>query len=333
MICCVLGLGGVALAKDYIYVPTNNALQIIDCETDAVIHTILYPQPAYIYQDFYSDDGNMYYLNDWRNIYAFDVKANKFVARYPFFSDLNRVILIGSTISSDNKYFILSCQITKKRLNIPRLNVLPPQLVIYDIKKREIVKSFETPSIASMIITLRNDPNIVYVVGLDIYKVNIETGELTTAMGLLNPEEGQEPKNFLSIWNQTSPKDRGIFAGPYYTPTRMGFVFIDRNTGEISTVDADSMELMYSCTVSPDKKYLYGLMDEVFKFNMATGKKEKGVVLEYGTCYPLALTSDGKKLYCGPGGNSLEVFDTQTLKQLGVIHLQGDGAHICRISH
>ena len=332
MVCCVLGLGGMALAKDYLYIPTNNALQIVDCETDAVIHTIP-GYNAYIIHNFYSEDGSMYYMNDWRNIYAFDVKANKFVATYPFFSDLNRVTLMASTISSDSKYFILSCQITKKRLNIPRLNVLPPQMVIYDIKKREIVKSFETPTLTAMIITLRNDPNTVYAVGVDMYKINISTGEVTTAVGLLNPEEGQEPKNFLPLWNMTAPKDHGMFVGPYYTPTKMGYLVIDRNTGKISTVDADSVELLYSATISPDKKYIYSLMDEIYKTDLATGKMEKKELLEYGTCYSVALTSDGKKVYCGPGGNTLEVFDAQTLKRLGIIWLQGDGVQMTRISY
>jgi len=272
MVCCVLGLGGMALAKDYLYIPTNNALQIVDCETDAVIHTIP-GYNAYIYQQFFSEDGSMLYLNDWRNIYAFDIKANQFVATYPFFSDLNRVVLMGNAASVDGKYFILSCQITKKRLNIPRLNVLPPQMVIYDIKKREIVKSFETPSVLPMIITLRNDPNIVYAVGIDMYKINISTGEVTTAVGLLNPAEGEEPKNFLPIWNMISPGDHGLWSGPYYTPTKMGYLLVDRNTGEISTVDADSVELLYSSTVSPDKKYIYSVMDEIYKTDITTGKK------------------------------------------------------------
>jgi DNA-binding beta-propeller fold protein YncE len=333
MICCLLGLGSAALGKDFLYVPTQGGLQIIDCDTDAIIHSFPTYYSAYILDAFYSEDGKMYYLADWRNIYAIDIKTNKLTATYPFFSDLNRVVLTGCTISLDNKYFFISCSITKKRLNIPRLNVLPPQLVVYDIKKREIVKSIETPSCGTLLITLRNDPNTLYLVGMDVYKVNISTGEVTTVMGLTNPEKGEEPKNFLPIWNTTSPKDHGIVSGPFYTPTVMGYFLADRNTGKISTLKADSVEMLYSTVISPDKKYLYGIMDEVFKVDMATGKKEKQIELEYGTCYTIAITSDGKKVYAGPAGNTVTVLDAATLKQLGVIYLMADGIHITRFSH
>jgi DNA-binding beta-propeller fold protein YncE len=332
MVCCLLGFGGSALAKDYLYVATQNALQVIDCSTDAVIATVP-AYNAYIINNAYSEDGKTFYLNDWKNIYAIDVKTHKLVATYPFFSDLNRVIVGGFSVSTDNKYLLLSCDITKKRLNIPRLNVLPPQLVVYDMKKREVAKSIELPSYAALIVTLRNDPNTVFAVGLDIYKVNISTGEVTKAFGLLNPEEGQEPKNFLPIWNTTSPKDHGILTGPYYTPTKMGFLLIDRNEGKISTVDADSIELLYSTVLSPDKKYIYGVMDEVFKWDAATGKTEKKTELTEGTNYDITTTSDGKKVYVGPSGNSLTVLDANTLKELGVIYLHGDGAQMTRFTY
>jgi len=331
VVCCLLAVGGTALAKDYLYVATNNALQVVDCETDAVIKTV--PYNAYIIQNAYSEDGKFYYMSDWRNIYAVDTKTSKIAATYPFFSDLNRVTVCGFAPSIDNKYLIISCSIVKKRLNIPRLNLLPPQVVVYDMKKREVVKSIETPSYGALLVTVRNDPNVIFLVGLDIYKVNISTGEVTKELGLLNPEQGQEPKNFLPIWNTTAPKDHGIVTGPFYTPTKMGYLFIDRNTAKISTIDAEGVELLYSSTLSPDKKYLYAVMDEVFKTDAATGKVVAKTVVEYGTSYDICTTSDGKKLYIGPSGSNLTVYDTATLKQLGVIFLQGDGAQMVRFSY
>jgi hypothetical protein len=47
--------------------------------------------------------------------------------------------------------------------------------------------------------------------------------------------------------------------------------------------------------------------------------------LERGTCYNATLTSDGKKLYVGPGGPDLSVYDTATMKRMGIIPLKGDG--------
>jgi hypothetical protein len=47
--------------------------------------------------------------------------------------------------------------------------------------------------------------------------------------------------------------------------------------------------------------------------------------LERGTCYNVAVTSDGKKIYVGPGGPDLSVYDTATMKRMGIIPLKGDG--------
>jgi hypothetical protein len=37
------------------------------------------------------------------------------------------------------------------------------------------------------------------------------------------------------------------------------------------------------------------------------------------------VTSDGKKIYVGPGGPDLSVYDTATMKRMGIIPLKGDG--------
>jgi len=111
----------------------------------------------------------------------------------------------------------------------------------------------------------------------------------------------------------------------------MFYTLIDKK-GKLTLVKGEEAVFMYSTVVSPDAKYIYGVMDEVYKVDIKTGKTLAMAVVERGTSYGSATTSDGKKLYVGPGGPDISVFDTANLKPLGHIALESDGVVMHRIS-
>jgi DNA-binding beta-propeller fold protein YncE len=329
--CCIIGVSGYAIAKDFIYVPASNALHIIDCDTDTIIKTVNYND--YIIGAALSPNKKRYYLNALHSIYAINTKTNELVDTYKFSSELSKVDVLGFAVSADSKKLYMSCSITKKKQNIPKLNVLQPQLVVYDIKKKKIIKSYDIPYgvMGAAILPIKKDKNRLIMGGLDFLELNFKTGKIKKVFGLLNPEDGDQ-KNLLAVWNTLSPGDHGIFNAPYYTATSMGYLLIDTKNGNINTVKGKDVFFEYSTVISPDKKYLYGAMDELIKIDLKTGKTLKMVPLERGTCYSVSLTSDGKKIYVGPGGNDLSVYDTKTLKLLGVITLDADGVVTHRLS-
>jgi len=328
LLCCFMGISFPAMAKDFLYIPCVNALQVIDCESDTVVKTI--PYNDYILNAAYSSDGKRYYLNAIHSIYVIDTVANKLIDTHKISSELSKVDIFGMAVSGDDKKLYLSCSIVKKKQNIPKLNVYPPQLVVYDLAKRKMVKNYQIPSAFTAIVTLRNDPDQLFLVGLDIHKIDLKTGKFQKMMGLLNPEKSEKGKNALVIWQNNRHDDHGIFANPYYTATGMGYFIIDKNTGKISTLKGKDILFEYSNVVSPDQKYIYGVMDELIKIDMKTGETVKMISVEKGTCYVVNQTSDGKKLYVGPAGADVSVYDAETLALLGVIPLAGDGviAHI-----
>ncbi len=319
-----------AAAKDFLYVPAVNALQVIDCDSDTIVETLSYND--YIVSAMLSPDGKKYYLNAIHSIYVIDTETNTLIDTYKFSSELNKVDILGFSVSADGSKLYLSCSIVKKKQNIPRLNVLPPQFVIYDTASRKMVKNHPIPAAMTGIITLGNDPEHVILVGLDIHKLDIETGELEKMMGILNPEEGQPPKNSLVIWQNNSPDDHGLFTNPFYTPTGMGYFIIDKNTGTVTTLAGKDVWFAYSTVVSPDKKYLYAVMDELVKVDMATGETVKSVPIGKGTCYAVSITSDGKKVYVGPAGPDVSVYDADTLDLKSVISLTSDGVAANRLT-
>ena len=319
-----------AQAKDYIYVPAVNSLEIIDCDSDTVVKSV--PYNDYILGSVPSPDGKRYYLNAVHSIYAIDTQTDELIDTFKLSSELNKVDVLGMGISADGKHLYLSCSITKKKQNIPRLNVLPPQLVVYDVNAKRMVKNYQIPMAMSGVVTLRNDPDHVFVLGLDIHKLNLKTGELEKVAGMVNPAEGEEGKNALVIWQNGSPDDHGIFTNPYYTATGMGYFILDKNTGKLTTLAGKDVWFAYSTIVTPDKKYMFAVMDELIKVDMATGETVKAIPVKRGTCYSLSMTADGKKIYVGPAGPDVSVYDTDTMELLNVIHISSDGVVAHRLS-
>ncbi len=328
---CAVGTALPAMAaKDYLYVPCPNHLYIIDCTTDTIVKTIHYND--YIVGCTPSPDGKRFYMNSWKSIYVVDTEKDVLLDKIDFFSDLNRVTInAGIAVSPDGKYLYMSVNITKKKLNIPRLNVLPPQLVVYDLEKKKIAKAFEIPPCCNGVVTLRDDPDHVVLMAQDIFKISLKDGKLTKLLGVLHPEPGMPGLNSLVIWNNWSPGDHGIFPNPAYSMENMYYTLID-SKGELTLLEAEEVVLMYSSILSPDKKYIYGVMDEVYKVDAKTGETLAMDVVERGTSYACALTKDGKKLYVGPGGPDISVYDTATMKSSGFIPLGADGVVMSRIT-
>jgi WD40 repeat protein len=311
-------------AKDYIYAMVNNAVQVIDCETDTVIKTIEFND--FIINSACSSDGKRLYLNAIHSVYAVDTVTNTLVDTYPFSTELSKVSIFGINISNDGKKLFLCCSIVKKKQNIPRLNVLPDQLVVYDIEKKQMVKNYPIPSSYSQIVVLRNDPDHLILVGQDIERISLKTGKRDMLMPFLNAKKPEDMRNCLANWQPGSPGDHGIFVNPYYDAKGEGYFFIDKNTGEMDDLRGKDVWFAYSSILSPDQKYIYAIMDELIKVDRSTGETLKVAQLETGTNYTVAVTSDGKKIYAGPGGPDISVYDAQTLELLTIIPLMSDGA-------
>lgn len=329
----LLGLCVPAEAKDFLYVPGANYLSIVDCDTDTVVKTLQYND--YVIGCSPSFDGKYFYINGWRNIYVVDTRTDTIVDTLTFWSDLSRVNVVASpapSVDGNNLYMIWS--VVKKKLNVPRLTVPPWQFVIYDLKKREVTKSFDIPWNTTAIIPIENDPEHVILMSQDILKFNVKTGKYTKIKGQLHPEEGQPMLNNLIIWVNWAPtSDSGIFPSPAYgSDGSLTYILLDRKRGNLKTVAGEDINVYYSLICSPDGKYVYGCMDEVYKVDLATGKTLAKALAPRGTTYAEALTSDGKKLYTGPSGNDIMVWDTATLKYMGFIPLKHDGIVMSRIS-
>lgn len=319
-------------ARDVLYIPGANTLSIVDCEQDVVVKEV--PYPGMTVSCTPSPDGKRFYMNAQRRIFVVDTDKNEIVDTYNFWSDLNRITVnpaIG--VSEDGRKLYLSCHIVKKKLNIPKLNVLPPQLVVYDTRTRKMIKNYPIPPMCHGVITLRNDPDKLYLFGQDISTLDLKSGKIEMVKGVLHPEPGQPQLNSLVNWANRSNGDHGLFTNPAYTAdfSKLFYAVIDQNTGKFSMLEGKEVLMGYSTLVSPDRKYIYTAMDEVYKVDFKTGETLAMDVLDIGTNYCLALTSDGKKLYIG-AGSVISIYDTATMKLRAQLPVRGDVLAMNRIS-
>lgn len=331
MVWCLVSLSPLAMAKDYLYVPCSNYLHIIDCETDTIIKTISYND--YIISAAASADSKRLYLSSWHSVYVVDTEKDVILDRIDFWSDLNRFhVMHGFDVSNDGNFLYLSAMITKKKLNVPRLNVIPPQLIVFDLNKRQIAKSFPMPYNSWDIVALKKDKNHIILLAEDAFKMDIRNGKLEKIMGFLHPDEGQPQLNFAVMANNESPGRQPFYTNPIFTAEDSRILVVDKNNGDIRMVKSSDFLFVYSSVVSEDEKYAYAVMDEVYKVDFKSGKVLAATPVERGTCYGVAITSDGKKLYAGPAGPDLSVYDTDKMELRGTILLKSDGLLMVRIS-
>ena len=315
--------------KDYFYVPINNALHIIDGATDTIVKTI--PYNDYIIGGTFSPDGRRYYANALHSIYVFDTTKQELVDTYRFSTELSKVLVGGFGVSEDNRSLYIISFIVKKKQNVPRLNVLPPQLVVFDIESKKIAKSFEIPYYFKPVFPIKNDPDHLILVGYDVCKFSLKTGKIEVIETLFNPKKGEKVRNCLPGMDAISPGDHVIVVYSYYEGEGInvssGFLMIDRNKGQARLLPSKDLWLSETTILSPDKKYVYAVMDELIKIDAETGKTVNFVQLENGTCKGVATSSDGKKVYVGPSGPDISVYESETLKLIKVIPLEGDGGY------
>jgi len=329
-----IGPGASAPGKDYIYAAVGNVCHIIDGDTDAVIKTI--PHGDFILGAGFSPDKTRYYMTSGKVIHVIDTKPMELVDTYKFSSDLSKVMISGFAVTEDRKIMYIGSQVVKKKQNIPRLNLLPPQLAVYDLEAKKVIKSFEIPDMVNQIMNIKNDPDHLLLTGYDVYKINVHTGKLTVILNMFTHKEGEFPKNYLAGFHGISPGDHGISVFEYITgeglSLSVGYLFIDRNDGRAWTQPGKDLWFAYSNILSPDKKHIFSVMDELIKIDAATGKTISFVETKTGTNYSVVLSSDGKKVYVGPAGPDISVYNAETLELLKVIPLDADGAIMHRLT-
>ncbi|RMG95290.1 MAG: hypothetical protein D6708_03425 [Candidatus Dadabacteria bacterium] len=314
-----------AAAKDFFYYLGSEVIQVIDGDTDEIVADI--PLDGWVRESALSPDKRYLYVTAKRYlIHKVDLKANKVVQTLNVSGDGWDRFIYGFDVAPDGKtaYASIRARTTKGG----EVVVTPPQLSQIDLATGKVLRTLELPWDAATLTTVR-DGRMVYVIGKDLYKIDVSGNEMKLAETYPMYEKQM---NFLPFWNYAW-ENGGVFMANYYTPELMGLLAIDKKTGEIRDTPLKGIPVFaYSVIYSPDKKKAYGVMDELNVIDLETNTYESITVNHEGTCYGINVSSDGSKVYVGAGGSTLTVYDAKTLRPLKVLQMASDGMDIRRVT-
>jgi len=312
-------------AKDTFYYIGYGMIQVVDGDSDDIVADIAVD--GWLREtDFSADEKFLYVVAKRHLIHKIDLVEKQVVSTIDVGSDGWERFIYGFDLAPDgNSAFV---NLLSRKTHKGEVIVAAPKLAQIDLADGRILRSIEVPWSSVSLVSVKNASNI-YVIGKDIVKVDVSGEE----MKLIGKYPMFEKKwNILPLWDNTR-ENGGVFMGNYYTPELMGLVSIDTSSGEITDTPLDGPPVFaYSVMLSPDKKKVYAVMDELTVIDLETRSYEAIVPVPGGTNYAINVSSDGKKIYVSGGGSTTTVYDAKSLKPIKVLQMKTDGMDFRRLT-
>jgi DNA-binding beta-propeller fold protein YncE len=327
-------VGGQAHGRDIILQGMiHNTINILDGDRDEVVGTVATrgKKVTAIVWDPKNLD-KVFCVTDWsQQIEQVDLAARKVVRVYrPEARDVRfRIFDIEINPANTNLLYALSM---RQRWLPDEVVDMAPAVLVFDLAAGKVVKEIEIPRGCTNII-FGNDGSEFYLTGRDVYVYDPVTGKQVNMLGLAHPtESGVDPQIVLNIWKPYEQSGMTmILCGGQSSANNipyLGYFTIDvrKNSREGSmklVTDIAPLYNMFSGVVSPDRKFYYIVMNKLEKRDLATNRLLATAEVDK-TYYSANVSSDGKKVYLGGGGDSILVYDTGTMKLLKKIDTPGD---------
>ncbi len=237
-----------------------------------------------------------------------------------------KFVVYGTALSRDDK--VLYVHVKPVRMLPDEYRAEPPQILAVDLSTRKSRKIAEVPEGVGALVALGDGRRLVGW-GRDLYFIDIAQGKVTETFPLETPGPAHAPLDSLPLFVQYD--QTGIFSVPYYTTnpangsTAMGLVNVDVETGKTDLVELGPAVPLFSSVVSPDRKRAYAVMNRLVVVDLE-GRRVTNVLDLDRTKYVVNISRDGRKLYVSGAGPFMDIYDTQSLKQIKKIVLSGDGS-------
>lgn len=331
----MLGAGhGPAFGKDIILQGMiHNTLNILDGDKDEVIGTVTTKGKkitAIVWDP--KDLDKVFCVTDWtQQIEQIDLAARKVTRAIRLGGGNVKVRIFDIEINPANTN-LLYALCMRQRWLLDEVVDMAPAVLVYDLAAGKVVKEIEIPRGCTNII-FGNDGSEFYLTGRDVYVYDPGTGKQVNMLGLAHPTvPGVDPQIVLNIWKPYEQSGMVmILVGGQSSANNvpyLGYFTIDvrkkSTEGSMNLVtDIAPLYNMFSGVVSPDRKYYYIVMNKLEKRDMATNRLLATAEVDK-TYYSANISSDGKKVYLGGGGDSILVYDTEKMKLLKKLDTPGD---------
>ena len=210
---------------------------------------------------------------------------------------------------------------------------MPPAVLVIDLTTEKVVKEIEIPRGCTNIF-FGYDGSEFYVTGRDVFVYDPMSGKQVNFLGIGHPTTpGVDPQISLNIWRLHDQSGMAlILVGSQNSNNNLmyqGYYTIDlrkkSTEGSMKLVtDIGPLYIQFSAVVSPDRKYYYMVLNKVEKRDFATNRLLKTAADLDKSYYTIQISSDGKKVYLGGGGDTILIYDTETMKLLKRLDTPGD---------
>jgi quinohemoprotein amine dehydrogenase beta subunit len=316
-----------------------NNLSIIDAASDTVYKTCTLPDaygPGTV--QISPDKTRAYVLNNhYGDLYGVDLDTCKTVFHAALSQNWDeRARAMFSIALSPNGKEIYSV-VNPTKMNRDSYEVETPRMQVWSTDgglDAKPLRSFPAPRQTTMLQAA--DDGSLFIVGADIYRMNVQTGKYDVAVPLRNwkrPLYGQP--DVLYVWPQQRPQhtfnllytaDRfpDEKKDPDKAQTMYGYVDIDLASGKASVTDfAPFTEIYFTGGRSPkDPNIMYGVLNRLAKYDIKNEKLLASVPLDH-SYYCLTLDKTGNKIYLAGTFNTVAVYDADTLKKVKDIPVPG----------
>jgi DNA-binding beta-propeller fold protein YncE len=323
-----------ALAKDILLQGMlHNQLNILDGDKDEVIGTVATKGKKVTNFTWDPKDlDKVYTITDWgQQIEQLDLKGKKWVRTIRLGGSGVKVRALDIELNPANPNLLYALSLRQRWLTDEIVDMTPAVLVI-DLATEKIVKEIEIPRGCTNIF-FGYDGSEFYVTGRDVFVYDPMTGKQVNFLGLAHPTvTGVDPQISLNIWRLHDQSGMAmVLVGSLSTANNLpyqGYYTIDlkkkSTEGSMKLVtDIGPLYNQFSAVVSPDRKYYYSVLNKVEKRDFATNRLLATADVDK-SYYTIQISSDGKKVYLGGGGDSILIYDTATMKLLKHINTPGD---------
>lgn len=311
----------------------HNQLNILDGDTDEIVGTVTTKGKKVTNFTWDPKDlDKVYTITDWgQQIEQLDLAGKKVVRTFRTGSGNVKVRALDIEIHPADPNLLYALSLRQRWLSDEIVDMTPAVLV-FDLTTEKVVKEIEIPRGCTNIF-FGYDGSEFYVTGRDVFVYDPKTGKQVNFLGLAHPTQtGLDPQISLNIWRLHDQSGMAmILVGSQATAnnlTYQGYYTIDlkkkSTEGSMRLVpEIGPLYNQFSAVVSPDRKYYYMVLNKVEKRDFATNVLLATADVDK-SYYTIQVSSDGKKVYLGGGGDSILIYDTETMKLRKKIDTPGD---------
>lgn len=329
--------GAPALGKDILLQGMlHNKFNVLDGDKDEIIATIeTRGKKVTNFTWDPKDLDKVFTITDWgQQIEQLDLAGKKVVRTFRLGGGDVKVRALDIEINPAHPNLLYALSLRQRWLSDEIVD-MTPAVIVFDVgaDPPKVVKEIEIPRGCTNIF-FGYDGSEFYIIGRDVFVYDPISGKQVNFLGIGHPTTtGVDPQISLNIWRLHDQSGMAmILVGSQNSANNLmyqGYYTIDlrkkSTEGSMKLVtDIGPLYIQFSGVVSPDRKYYYTVLNKVEKRDFATNRLLATAADLDKSYYTIQISSDGKKVYLGGGGDTILIYDTETMKLLKRLDTPGD---------